>query len=278
MTNAALAHFDVPGPKQKRTINIVSVIGAVVFIGLIAYVIYRFQVTGQLDPKKWDPFTYSDIQLALLQGLWSTIRVALMSAVLTLAIGFIFGLAQLSRVKAVAGTATVLMELFRGVPVLLLIFIMFYIGAGNLSPYWSVVLGVAAYNGMVVAEIIRAGILSVPAGQQEAGKSIGLRSPQIMMLILLPQALRAMTPTLVSQMVVMLKDSALGYLVTYTDLLYVVNNIGRDFNNLLPTFIVGAALYVGLNLCISGVAKLLEMRQSLKLSFSLKGVGPAARQ
>ncbi|GAA2009604.1 amino acid ABC transporter permease [Brevibacterium samyangense] len=265
-TQAALAHFDVPGPRTVRNIRILTVVGIIGVLALAAFVVYRFWVTDQLDPAKWSPFTYVDIQEALLLGVWSTVQVAAVSAVLTLAIGFTFGILQLSHRKWITIPARFLVEVFRGVPVLLLIFIMFYLGQGTLSSFWSVCLGVAAYNGMVVAEIVRAGILSVPKGQREAGMSIGLGRGQVMREILLPQALRAMAPTLVSQMVVMLKDSALGYMVNYTDLLYVVNNIGRDFNNLLPTFILGAGIYVCLNLCISGIAKLLEKRQSLKVA------------
>ncbi|WP_349827224.1 amino acid ABC transporter permease [Brevibacterium litoralis] len=262
--DSALKHFDVPGPRTLRTIRTLTVLGIVLVLGIIAFVIYRFQVTGQLEADKWTPFLYVDIQMALLEGILATIRVAAVSAVLTLAIGLTFGLLQLSPNRWIAIPAKVVMETFRGVPVLLLIFIMFYLGQGALSSFWSVCLGVAAYNGMVVAEIVRAGILSVPKGQSEAGLSVGLTRAQVMRTIQLPQALRAMTPTLVSQMVVMLKDSALGYMVNYTDLLYVVNNIGRDFNNLLPTFMVGSVVYVCLNLGISGIAKLLERRQVRK--------------
>ena len=267
-TQLSLAHFDVPGPKARRRIRIASLVGAILLLAGIAYTIHRFAVTGQLDPAKWEPFTYTKIQLALLEGVLSTVRVAAMSAVLTLFVGFVIGLAQLSRHRWVAIPAKIIMEMFRGVPVLLLIFIMFYIGAGVLSPYWSVVLGVTGYNGMVVAEIVRTGIIAVPRGQREAASSIGLTQPQVMRIVLIPIALRAMAPALVSQMVVMLKDSALGFLVTYTDLLYVVNNIGRDYNNLLPTFMVGAGMYVLLNLAISAIAKLLRMRRSMHVTTS----------
>lgn len=262
MKNPALAHFDEPGPKTRRLITWLTIAGAFALLGIIYYVLHRFSVTGQLDPSKWEPFLYADIQRELLLGLWSTLKVALISSVLTLLIGFSFGIIQLSNSPWIRLPITYLIELIRGVPVLLMIFIMFYLGSGTLSPYWSVVLGVSIFNGSVVAEIVRAGILSLPKGQTEAGSAIGLRNFQVMRYIRLPQAIRAMMPALVGQMVVMLKDSSLGYLVTYTDLLYVTNNLGRDFNNLLPTFLVGAAVYVLLNICLGGVAKVLELRMS----------------
>ncbi|MFA9869343.1 ABC transporter permease subunit, partial [Vibrio cholerae] len=120
------------------------------------------------------------------------------------------------------------------------------------------------YNGMVIAEIIRAGILAVPKGQREAAMAIGLRGSQTMGLVLLPQALRAMMPTLIAQVVVLLKDSALGFMVTYQDLLYQVNAIGRQYNNLLPTFIVGALLYIAINMIVAAFAQWLERRLQSK--------------
>ena len=112
----------------------------------------------------------------------------------------------------------------------------------------------------VIAEIMRAGILAVPTGQREAAMSIGLRGSQTMRLVLMPQALRAMMPTIIAQVVVLLKDSALGFIVTYQDLLYQVNLIGREYNNLLPTFIVGAALFIVINMIVDMLYAVLDPR------------------
>src|SRR5690606_2614402 len=147
----------------------------------------------------------------------------------------------------------IVLELFRGVPVLLLIFATFLLFGNDLGAFWSVVIGLTLYNGMVIAEIMRAGILAVPRGQREAAMSIGLRGAQTMRLILLPQAIRAMMPTLVAQVVVLLKDSALGFIVTCQHLLYQVNAIGRNYNNHLPTFLVGAVLFIIINMVVAGI-------------------------
>jgi glutamate transport system permease protein len=183
-----------------------------------------------------------------------------------------FALLRLAPQRAISLPSTIVLEIFRGVPVLLLIFATFLLFGNDIGSFWSVVIGLTLYNGMVIAEIMRAGILAVPTGQREAAMSIGLRGSQTMRLILMPQAVRAMMPTLIAQVVVLLKDSALGFIVTYQDLLYQVNAIGRSYNNLLPTFIVGAVLFIIINMVVAGLARYLEKRMSRKTAAS---TGPA---
>ena len=194
----------------------------------------------------------------------ATLKVAVVASVLAMAVGVVFALLRLSSKKIVSVPGTIVLEFFRGVPVLLLIFAMFLLFGNDIGPFWSVVFGLTLYNGMVLAEIIRAGILAVPTGQREAAMAIGLRPGQVMSLVLMPQALRAMMPTIIAQIVVLLKDSALGFIVTYQDLLYQVNLIGREYNNLLPTFIVGAALFIIINMIVAGFARWLESRLQRK--------------
>ncbi|MCQ9366958.1 amino acid ABC transporter permease [Brevibacterium sp. 91QC2O2] len=254
--------FDAPGPKGRRNNVILSIVSALAILGIIAYIVYRFGAAGQLTGAKWSPFTYSVIQAALLKGLWSTIKAAVIATLLALVIGVVFALLRLSGRAWIRVPATALLEFFRGVPVLLLIFALYLMF--STTPFVAVVGGLALYNGMVLAEIIRAGIVAVPRGQREAAMSIGLRDSQTMRLVLMPQAFRAMMPTIVAQVVVLLKDSALGYIVTYQDLLYQVNQIGRNYQNLLPTFIVGAVLFIILNMLIAGLASWLERRLQRK--------------
>lgn len=256
--------FDAPGPKGKRNNTILTIVSAIVLLGIAALVIWKFGEAGQLTAKKWTPFTYAVIQKTLLTGLLATLKVALVATILAMVVGIVFGLLRLSPKMFVRGPATVVLEFFRGVPVLLLIFATFLLFGNQIGSFWSVVIGLTLYNGMVIAEIIRAGILAVPRGQREAAMSIGMRSSQVMRLVLMPQALRAMMPTLVAQVVVLLKDSALGYMVTYQDLLYQVNLIGRQYNNLLPTFVIGAALYIVINMLVASLARWLETRLSRK--------------
>jgi glutamate transport system permease protein len=113
----------------------------------------------------------------------------------------------------VAGTVV---EFFRAIPVLLLMLFAneFYVQSTDISseqrPLYAVVTGLVLYNASVLAEVVRAGILALPRGQTEAAKAIGLRKGQTMSSILLPQAVTAMLPAIVSQLVVIVKDTALG--------------------------------------------------------------------
>lgn len=264
--------FDEPGPRGRRLNILLSLVSAVLLLALLAFIIWKFQDAGQLTAAKWTPFSYAVIQKTLLTGMWATLKVAVVASVLALIVGLVFALLRLAPQRAIRLPSTIVLELFRGVPVLLLIFATFLLFGNDIGAFWSVVIGLTLYNGMVIAEIIRAGILAVPRGQREAAMSIGLRGAQTMRLILLPQAIRAMMPTLVAQVVVLLKDSALGFIVTYQDLLYQVNAIGRNYNNLLPTFLVGAVLFIIINMVVAGIARYLETRMSRKTAAT---TGPA---
>lgn len=256
--------FDEPGPKSRRNNIIFSILSAFVLFALVAFVIWKFADAGQLEAEKWYPFTFSQIQLVLLEGMVATLKVAVVASVLAMIVGVVFALLRLSSKKAISLPGTIVLEFFRGVPVLLLIFAMFLIFGDSIGSFWSVVIGLTLYNGMVLAEIIRAGILAVPTGQREAAMAIGLRPGQVMVQVLMPQAVRAMMPTIIAQIVVLLKDSALGFIVTYQDLLYQVNLIGREYQNLLPTFLVGAVLFIIINLIVAGIARWLEKRLQRK--------------
>lgn len=265
--------FDEPGPKSRRNNLILSAVSAIVLLALAAFVVWKFADAGQLEPAKWYPFTFAQIQVVLLEGMLATLKVAVVASVLAMVVGVVFALLRLSSKKAISVPGTIVLEFFRGVPVLLLIFAMFLMFGNEIGSFWSVVFGLTLYNGMVLAEIIRAGILAVPTGQREAAMAIGLRSGQVMSLVLMPQALRAMMPTIIAQIVVLLKDSALGFIVTYQDLLYQVNLIGREYNNLLPTFIVGAVLFIIINMIVAGFARWLESRLQRKSTADTEAEG-----
>ncbi|WP_309131800.1 amino acid ABC transporter permease [Brevibacterium sp.] len=277
MTAPTEVLFDAPGPKARRNNVILSIVSALVLAGIVAFAVWKFADAGQLEAAKWYPFTFAQIQLVLLQGMLATLKVAVVAALLALVVGVVFALLRLSSRRIISLPGTIVLEFFRGVPVLLLIFAMFLIFGNTIGPFWSVVIGLTLYNGMVLAEIIRAGILAVPKGQKEAAMAIGLRSGQVMSLVLMPQALRAMMPTIIAQIVVLLKDSALGFIVTYQDLLYQVNLIGREYNNLLPTFLVGAVLFIIINMIVAGIARWLEKHLQRKTTAHVDAEGLSAK-
>ncbi|WP_344188105.1 amino acid ABC transporter permease, partial [Kribbella karoonensis] len=185
---------------------------------------------------------------------------------LALLFGSVFAAARISDHKWVRVPATLIVELFRAVPLLILMFF-FYYGSLQfklgLTPFWAVVLGLMLYNGSVLAEIFRAGIAAVPKGQREASYALGLRKNQVVRLVLLPQAISAMLPAIVSQLVVLLKDTALGFIITYPELLYVGKQMGGRLNYgfpYIPTYIVIAIIYIGLCSLLSLLARYLEGR------------------
>ena len=259
--------YDLPGPKataRNRAISIASTVG---ILALLAYVGYRFYTTGQFDPVKWEQFEYTAVQHQLLDGYLATLKVAGISAVLALVFGVLFATFRLSDHRAVRIPAMLVVELFRAIPLLILIFFGFYIPLQyhwNIDKMWALVFGLTLYNGSVLSEIFRAGILSVPRGQSEAGYAIGLRKNQVMWTILLPQAVRAMLPAIVSQLVVLLKDTALGFIINYGELLFYGKQIGGRLAfdlPYVPAYLVVAAIYI----TTCGLLSLLAFRLQRRL-------------
>ena len=258
--------FDVPGPKARVRNSTLGVVSVLLVGAFLAFVVYRLAVTGQFDGEVWEWILYENVQLVLLEGLVNTLRAFAAGAVLALAFGALFALGRLSDRTWLRGVSTAVVEFFRGVPLVVMMFI-FYFGlpaAGiTVSTYVAVVLGLTLYNGAVLAEVFRSGVLAVPRGQSESAYALGMRKSQVMREVLLPQALRSMLPTVISQLVVLLKDSALGFLILYPELLFQTRTLGNsgDLDRpLLPVAIVVAAVYITMCLLLTAAATYLERR------------------
>jgi glutamate transport system permease protein len=259
--------YDVPGPKARARNLGTGMVGVLLIVGFVGFVLYRMSDTGQFDAHVWEWIEYKKIQILLLTALLATLQAFGMAAVLSLAFGAIFAAGRLSDHHWVSRPATAIVEFFRGIPLVVLIFILFY-GASrslgvNISAFWALTLGLMLYNGSVLAETFRAGVLALPRGQQEAGYALGMRKPQVMTNVLLPQSLRAMLPTIVSQLVVTLKDTALGFLILYPELLYQVGYLGGQGQlglPIIPVAIVVAVIYIAMCLLLSSLANYLERR------------------
>lgn len=258
--------YDIPGPRARARNRTLGYLGVAVVVAIIGYVIYRLAVTGQFEAQKWEFITFEAVQYLLLDALLATLSAFAVAAVLSLVVGALFAAARLSDHAVLRGPATIVVEFFRAIPVLIMIFFI-YFGlppAGiNISTFWAVVIGLTLYNGSVLAEVFRAGILALPKGQSEAAYALGMRKTQVMTNVLLPQALRAMLPTIVSQLVVVLKDTALGFLIGYPELLFVTRTLGSqgqfDFP-IIPVSIVVAVIYISMCLLLSLLASYLEKR------------------
>jgi glutamate transport system permease protein len=258
--------YDVPGPRARARNRILNLIVVLAIVAVLGWVVYRLNETGQFEGRRWAQFQYKSIQEQLLTGLLNTLKAAGIAAVLAFLFGAVFAAGRISDHKILRVPATFVVELFRAIPLLILMFFFYY---GSLqfqlgiSPMWAVVLGLTLYNGSVLAEVFRAGIAAVPKGQREAAYATGLRKNQVVRLILLPQAVRAMLPAIVSQLVVLLKDTALGFIITYNELLYVAKQMGGRLEfgfPYIPTYMVVAIIYIGLCSLLSVFARYLEGR------------------
>jgi glutamate transport system permease protein len=244
--------FDVPGPRARARYQLAAVAGGLVVVAILAFVVFRFAQSGLFTAEQWDWITYERIQITLLQGLLATLRAFAVGAVLALVFGAVFATARLSDHVWIRTPAAVIVEFFRAIPLLILMFLL-YFGMG-IGAFWAVVLGLMLYNGSVLAEVFRAGILAVPRGQSEAAYGLGMRKTQVMTAVLLPQALTAMLPTVISQLVVLLKDSALGFIIQYEELLFVGRQLGSQLQldaPIIPVAIVIAIIYITMCLLLS---------------------------
>ncbi len=255
--------FDVPGPRTRARHRIYSVAAWLLVAAIVAAAVWRMQTEGQLDYDKWEPLlTPEYIRVILVDGLLNTLRMAALAVLFALAFGIVFGIGKLSDHRWVRIPCWLVVEFFRAVPLLLLIIFIFYrFGIGDgIGAYWSVVIGLTLYNGSVLAEIFRAGVLAVPKGQSEAAYAIGMRKTQVMATVLLPQAVKIMIPAIISQCVVALKDTSLGYYIGAPGLTAIGKPIYVEFKNQVQMAIAIAALYIVANLVLSYLANLAQRR------------------
>jgi glutamate transport system permease protein len=260
--------YDTPGPRAKRRNVIYTVVFALLLVLLLWWVWQTMSDKGQLEWAMWKPFTDSQAWTTyLLPGLGNTLKAAALAMVIALPLGAIFGIARLSDHRWVRVPAGAIVEFFRAIPVLILMVFanQFYAESTTIGsdqrPLYAVVTGLVLYNASVLAEIVRAGILSLPKGQTEAGQAIGLRKTQVMSSILLPQAVTVMLPAIVSQLVVIVKDTALGgVMLNFTELLNARKTLAANYANVIPSFIVVAVIFIILNFILTSLASWLENR------------------
>lgn len=263
---------DALGPRGRRRSLIASIVAGVVLAGLFALAVYRFYEKGQLDADKWDVFTDWGVVKFMLIGLRSTLYLFLVSAALALVVGMLAALGRLSRSRPIRWLAGGYVELFRATPLLLLILFSSLVLPEygiDLPLFWYAVIGLAAYNSAVLAEIFRAGILSLEKGQAEAAYAVGLRYWQAMNLVVIPQAVRRMVPALISANVTLLKDTSLAYVVSYEELLRRGRIVGEFSNNPLQALMVVALMFIIVNFTLGSIARRIERRQRRRY-----GTGP----
>ena len=260
--------YDVPGPKAIARNRILGAVVTIFVVALLAFIVYRLVVTGAVAPTKWQAFSYPYIWMNIGLALLRTLSAFAVAAVGAVVLGFILAVARLSNAKWLSYPAAAITEVLRAIPVLILMMLLYYgfpsIGLA-MSPFTAVVIALVVYNGSVLAEAFRAGVESLPRGQREAGLAIGMSSRQVMNLILMPQAIRAMMPVIISQLVVTLKDTALGFVITYNELLYYARYLMSQAtldNPIVPSIIVIGAIYIVLCVLLSWAASAVQKRTS----------------
>lgn len=255
--------FDAPGPAGRRRIRIATVLTLLVIAGVVALAVRQFAASGQLAAERWTPFAQLSYIRFLWQGLVGTLLAAGVAALISFPAGAVFGLMRISVHRPVRWVAGVYVEVFRAVPLLLLIyaFLLALPRFGiNLPIFWKLVAPIAIVNTAVLAELVRAGIGAVDRGQSEAGEAIGLRRGQVLRLIVLPQAVRLIVPTLVTALTTLLKDTTLGYVVSYPELMKQGNNLTVYTHLLIQTYLIVAVVYVLINFALSQLAHALDRR------------------
>jgi len=259
--------FDAPGPKARFRYNVAAVIGGLAIAGLLFLLIRALAVKGQFTGERWEPFLEPATWTSyLLPGLWATLVAAFFSIILAVVGGILLGMGRLSQLAPVRWACGIFVEFFRAVPVLMMMLFAYYVFlfgfqvSGDYLSLYGVIAGLTFYNASVIAELIRSGVGALPAGQREAGLAIGLTPFQTLRMVQLPQAVALMLPSIVSQLVVVLKDSALGFLILYPELIRSGQTLASSRGNLIPTFLVIAVIFIVINYLLTLLARYLERR------------------
>ncbi len=266
MTGASVL-FDAPGPRARMRNRVFSAVTIAVAVLLVWAVARRLADRGQLTAQKWEPFLTANLwKTYVLPGIIGTLTAAAVSIVLALILGFALGVGRLSPLRAVRLPCAVIVEIFRAVPVLIMMIFAYFLYAlydafpSKHLALAGVVTGLTLYNGAVIAEIVRSGVGALPRGQSEAATALGLSWGQTMRSVLLPQAITSMLPVLISQLVVVLKDTAIGYQITFVEMVRQGTVIGSSYGNYVPALIVIALLMISVNFALSAVATRVERR------------------
>ena len=274
--SAATVLYDAPGPKARRRSVMISIVGLLVVVGVLGWAIWRLaqpqvavngNVTpGMFDASRWDVLAYGEVWGAIGKGVVATLLAAVTAMAGAFLIGILFTFGRLAKSMWIRVPVAVVLEFFRGMPVLLMM--LFILLVASTGAFWAVVIALAVYIGALVGEALRAGIVSLNKGQREAGLSIGLTPIRTRLLIEFPQAFTQMLPILIAQMVVLLKDTPLGYIVAYSELAKTIKDMGNYYGNayLFSFWVVAVAIYLAINLTLSWVgrraARLVEAKKA----------------
>ena len=242
--------YEPPGPKTRRRIAVFTVI-ALLGLGFLLYLVVRqFERQGQLQPRYWDFFLKWSTWRYLGAGLLSTLKAALTAAVIAIAAGFLLMRGKLNKNPVLRWVSVALIEFTRGVPTLLLIYFFFLVVPRmgiSLGAFWRITLPCAISASGIIAEAFRAGVNAVPRGQTEAALSLGLSNLRTFYQVVFPQAIRFVIPSLISELVIVLKDTTFAYVVSYADLMQNAKVLITSHDSLVSVYLVVAVIYILIN-------------------------------
>lgn len=246
--------YEAPGPSTRRRIAVFTVLALIALGFLLFLVVRQFARQGQLEARYWDFFLKWSTWRYLGQGLLSTLKAALTAAMIAIGLGFILMRGKLRRNPVLRWTATAVIEFTRGVPTLLLIYFFFLVlprlGV-NLGAFWRITLPCAISASGIIAEAFRAGVNAVPKGQTEAALSLGLSNSRTFYQVVFPQALRFVIPSLISELVIVLKDTTFAYVVSYADLMQHAKVLITSHDALVSVYLVVAVIYILINYALN---------------------------
>lgn len=244
------ALYEAPGPKTRRRVLVGTCISLLLLALGIAFVIRQFYINDQLNPRYWSFFARWTTWRFLLKGLWGTIKVAFTAGIISMGLGLLLMLGRISPNRLLSGVCHVITDLFRSLPSLLLIYFFFLVIPKyglRMPSFWMITIPVALAASGVLAEVFRAGVNAVPKGQVEAAMALGMTHGKITRKIVLPQALKIVIPSLVSQLVVVVKDTTVAYVVSYPDLMQNARVLISNYDALVSMYFVVALIYIAIN-------------------------------
>lgn len=269
--------FDTPGPRGRRRLLMIEAVFYLFLALIIAWALKVLAGGGFFDVDSWLPFTQGELWGFLGLGLWHNVSAALVGGVLSLILGTAIGMVLMVHNRLIQVVAWAYVEVFRSVPVLLLLFFIasFFPSIGwDLGDFWFLVTALSLYATASIALIVRAGILALPRGQHEGASALGLSHWQAQRKVVLPQAMRAMQPAILSQLVILFKGTSLAYVLGgYTELLRSSNIVGQYYSqSLLQAFFVTSVIFLIINLILAWVTGYSERRVRRKLRAPSVGV------
>ena len=244
------ALYEAPGPKTKRVINIATVLSLAALAFFLYLIVRRFYETGQLDSRYWSIFLRGTTWKFMGKGLLGTLEVAIVAGAVTFCAGFCLMVLRISGSRIARGISIAIIEFTRGVPTLLLIYFFFLVVPSfgiKLPPFWKVCLPVSISASGIVAEVLRSGVNAVPKGQKEAAMCLGMQPANVFLKVVFPQAFRFVIPALISEMVIVVKDTTFAYVVNYPDLMQNAKVLISNYDALLAVYFVVGIIYIIIN-------------------------------